>query len=210
MTRLSSRPGTTLVELMLFLALIAMASGAVIGFLFLTADARLRQQVSADLEQVSAQLQQQLLYEIRGDERVLLPARGQTGSVLALQAASPDGSPVILAVISGALVLVRGADSYPLTPAAVSVEHLSVTNVSASDALPGVDLSLTLKERVLLPDGGTATMPFSLSASLLPQDDPQGDTCGCTLPVCNGGTLQWATCLAGTCSPVGSFPISCP
>ncbi len=206
----STRRGTTLVELLLFVALIALASGTVVGFLFMTADSRLRQQVHTDLQQVSVQLQQQLLYEIRGTERVLLPARGHTGSVLVLQGASADSSPVILAAVSGSLILVRGANTSPITPGAITAHGLTVTNVSPADARPGVDIFMELREKVPLPDVQTVTSSFVLGASLLPTDAPEGDACGCPAPTCVNGALQWYTCLAGTCDAVTTIPISCP
>lgn len=207
---LRQHPGVTLVELLLFLSLMAVASGAVFGFFILTADARVRQRARADAQQVAVQLQQSLTYEIRGAERILLPARGNTGTVLVLQSASAGTSPVVLSAISGSLLMVRGPNSFILSPSNITVDALAVENVSFSDDRPLVRLGIRLHRRLELPTAEEIVHVLDLTIASLPTDTPTGDACGCAAPSCSDAVLQWDACPSGTCTSMAAMAIPCP
>lgn len=210
MTPLRRRPGVTLVELLLFVGLMAVASGAILGFLFLTTDARERQRVRANVQQVAVQLQQALSYDIRTSERVLWPALQGSGTALALQTPASGASPAVVSVVSGSLVIVRGSTLAFLTPATVEVTSFWVENVSPRADRPSVVLHIALEERVPLPQEEVASAAFDLAVAPLPTDSPVGDACGCAPPSCGGGTLTWETCLGTSCETVDFLPIGCP
>lgn len=210
MTSHRTRPGVTLVELMLFITLMAVASGAVLGFLLLTADARVRQSSRADVQQVAVQLHQMLSYELRSAERVLFPPRAATGTTLALQVGVQDGSPLVLTTNSGVLLLVRGANGYLITPEDITVTAMRVTNLSSADGTPAVQLHLALQKRIPLAQQEYATATVDLGVAPLPTDDPLGDDCGCAAPSCADGQLTWQTCIAQSCGVVSDIPVSCP
>lgn len=210
MTTFRHRPGVTLVELMLFVSLMAVASGAILGFLFLTADARVRQSARADVQQVAVQLQQMLTHEFRAAEAVLLPARTATGTALALQVNAQDGSPLIFTVISGSLLAIRGSNTSVLTPSDITAANMLVTNLSATDDAPSLRFRLELQKRVPLLQVEYARETVELFVTPLPTHNPVGDDCGCTAPVCVSGNMQWETCLSGGCVAVENIPVSCP
>lgn len=210
MTSLRSRPGVTLVELMLFVALMAIASGAILGFLLLTADSRIRQSARADVQQVAVQLQQMLTHELRAAESVLLPARASTGTTLVWQAGTQDGSPVVLSVVSGALLMVRGQSSAVVSPPDITMTGMLVTNLSSQSGAPSAHIRLLLRKRVALPNEEFASATLDIAVSALPTDDPLGDVCSCAAPSCSGGQLQWETCVSGGCVAVEDISIACP
>lgn len=204
-----SRPGTTLVELMIFMSLIAIASGAMFSFFILTTDARVRQRAHANIEQVGVQLTQQLMYEVRTAERILLPQRGMTGSVLVLQTESQEGSPMIFAVESGTLLVVRGTNTHLLSSDGFTVDDFVVTNVSATDTSPSVAISFALQRSLPLPQPELLRVPLDFAVTLPPTDSPLGNACGCAAPVCTDGILSWGTCFGETCNLSDSTDIHC-
>lgn len=209
MTLFRSRPGVTLVELMLFMTLIAIAAGAMFSFFILTTDARVRQRAHADIEQVGVQLTQQLIYEVRTAERVLLPAKGMTGSVLVLQTESSDGSPLIFAAESGVLLLVRGTNTHLLSSQGFLITDFEVANTSTNDASPSVAIALTIVRTLPLPQPELLRVPLELGITLSPVDIPLGNTCGCAAPVCTDGVLSWGACLGESCNLMESSEIHC-
>jgi len=209
MKRFSSHSGVTLVELLIFVCLIAMASVAVLGFFFLTADARVHSQGQNEVRQVAVQLTQMLTHELRNAERITYPARTATGTLVVLQMPVSSESPLALALQSGALVLVRGADTSAISPAGITVSQLKIQNLSPTDTHPSLKISFILTKKLALPVVQTITLPIELSVAPLPTDTTQGNSCGCAAPTCVGGILHWNTCASGSCQQnSGSF--SCP
>lgn len=207
--RFSARPGVTLVEVLLFMALMTIASGALLGFLMMTTDARVRGQASADTAELASQLTQMVMAEIRSSERVLLPVLGEEGSVLVLQGGSAAQSPVILAVESGTLLLVRGSESHALTPPGMTVAGWTVTNASTEEDVPAVAVSFTLEHGVPLPRPETVRLPVDLAASPLPDMLEGGNLCNCAAPACTDGHLTWESCTDAQCTQVVSPAITC-
>ncbi len=82
------RPGTSLVELLMFMAIFALCAGVLIGILSVSGEQRVRQQAISSVEQEGAQLVQTLSRKIRNAEKILYPPVGEIGSVLALQFAN--------------------------------------------------------------------------------------------------------------------------
>jgi len=205
------RPGTTLVELLLFLAFFAVVGGTVVSILFATSDQRARQQTIASVERTGLQALQALRWRIEHAERVLDPQRGFSGSVLALQMASEANDPLIIAVESGSLIFVLRESKKILTFEGMIVSHFVVRNLSPSDDRPNVLLSFDLAEAYPLPSSPVLeyAQHFEMAVSLLPKDAPVGNACGCALPACVAGVYQWQVCSDEECVPaVMTFPCS--
>ncbi len=207
------RPGVTLVELLLYVALLAFVGIAVIELLFLGIDGQVRQQTVASLEQDRLQITQLLGYDIRHAERILSPARGASGAVLVLQTADADASPMVIGVASGSLFLTHKTDESVLNNAQVVVSDMRVWNTSPSDDRPSLRILLRLEETSPLPTLPTKAQTVDLAFTLLPDDDTQSDTCGgvvCASPRCDGhGHIAWDVCDDGNCD-AASGSLTCP
>jgi type II secretory pathway pseudopilin PulG len=206
---LSSRRGVSLVELLLFVGLLALMSGALVGFFLLTSDTRVRQQVVSDVEQNVIQLHQFLAYEIRHAERVIDPPLGESGSVLTLRSRGVDSDPVIIAVQSGFVLLIRKDAEYVLSPPEVVVSDFRVHNTSPSDARASVAFSFLVSKQIPIPGQAAYERRHDGAVTVLPDDAPTGNACGCAAPRCDHGLYEWETCEAGACIAL-SGSVLCP
>lgn len=204
------RPGTTLVELLLFLAFFSVVSGTIVSILFATNDQRARQQTIASVERTGLQSLQGLMWRIEHAERILDPPAGSTGSLLALQMADTAESPLIIGAESGSLVFVLHETKRTLTPSGVTVSRFIARNLSPADDHPLALLSFDLEENYPLP---SAVIPsysrhFEMAVQLLPADDPAGGGCGCAVPACQSQVYRWQVCTGESCAPA-SLTLPC-
>lgn len=193
-----ARSGVTLVELLLFVGILALSTGAIIGFFLLTTDARVRHAVASDVEQSAIQVQGLLENEIRHAERIIDPAQGSSGAVLTLQVADDDTGPVIISVESGYLLIVRHDAEYLLTPPDVTVSGWRVYNVSASSARQTATVEFTVSKRIPLIKGGTYSRLVRQTFTVFPDDARSGNACSCPSPQCDHGIYEWGVC-EGSC-----------
>lgn len=207
----SRRPGVTLVELLLFLAFFAIVGGTIVSILFATSEQRSRQQTIAAVERTGLQALQGLKWRLEHAERIIDPARGATGSLLAMQMGADSDYPLIVALESGSLVLVLRETKKVLTPEGMTASDLLVQNVSPSDARPSLLLSFSLAAPYPIPSSAVAaySQQFHMAVTLLPEDLPVGNSCGCAAPSCVGGTYQWHVCTDDTCAPA-ALTLPCP
>ncbi len=199
--RFQSHRGVTLVELLLFVGILAMSMGAILAFFLLTTESRVRQQVANDVEQNAIQLEQFFENEVRHAERIIAPARGQSGTVLTIESSDSDTNPVIVAVQSGYLLLIRGDAEYLLSPPEVTVSDLKVFNTSASDNRQSVLLQYTVSRILPLAKSGYYRRTVSQGLTVLQDDTRTGNPCGCAAPSCIGGLYSWNICSGTTCTP---------
>ncbi|MDD5623442.1 MAG: hypothetical protein PHI23_01890, partial [Candidatus Peribacteraceae bacterium] len=101
------RPAASLVELVLFLAFFAAAGSIVLSILFATSEQRVAQRAISAVERNGLKALQSLSRRTHHAERILAPALGSSGTILALQISQESENPSIVALLSGALVLVR-------------------------------------------------------------------------------------------------------
>ncbi|OIO54383.1 hypothetical protein AUJ46_03550 [Candidatus Peregrinibacteria bacterium CG1_02_54_53] len=200
------RPGTTLVELLLFLTFFAIVGGTVVSILFATSDQRARQQTIASVERTGLQALQGLRWRIEHAERILAPGSGSTGSIMALQMASEYENPLVVGVESGSLTLVLREDKKTLTPSGMSISHFTARNMSSDSDRPTIVISFDLAETYPLPSASVSQYArhFEMGVQLLPEDEPEGNACGCSVPVCQGGTYVWNVCSDDDCVVAGT------
>lgn len=194
------RPGTTLVELMLFSVFFLLSSSAILVMLFSSTEQRARQQAIATVDQNGVQLLQTLGRRIRRAERIIDPPRQNSGSILYLQMAENDENPTIITVGSGALLVAQHNTVRTLSSDQVTVSNLSILNTSVSDDRASVHLSFTLSRSGILPQELEYVRIFETFVVLFPDDDLQGNVCGCIAPVCDSNTYVWQVCDAETCN----------
>lgn len=205
----SSRSGLTLVELLLFMGLLAMGSGAVIGFMMLSSESRVRQEAASRADDNGLQLLQLLEHEIRQSERIIAPSAGGSGRVLVLQSSDPESDPIVIGAQSGAMLLVRRDVEHTVSPSEVTVSDFHAYNVSAAADRPGVRVVFTVSSIVPLPGIPPYVRTFESAVTVFPDDLTSGNSCGCPSPSCAHGFYQWRYCDASVCSAM-SGSLLCP
>lgn len=195
-----SRPGVTFIELLLFLALLGVAGGAILQMFLETADSQVRQKAITDVEQTGIQLLQILRHDIQDTERILDPALGETGSVLTLQSDIDDTNPTIIATQSGDLLLIQKTSEYYVNPPEVLVSNFVVTNTSADAEHQSVHIFLELYQESRIQHLPDYSKGFETTVTLFPDNQTEGGSCGCPLPRCQNGYYEWPVCEDAVCS----------
>lgn len=201
------RPGFSLLELMLFLAIFAAIAGTLVSVFVTTQDARIRQQGIAALEQRGGQVLEVLTRRIRRAETILTPVAGQSGSILALQMTQNDEHPTILAQSSGSNILVVQKDTVaPLLSDRLGLSNLRFSNINNTSVRLSFDLFITLQ----LPTAPvTYRRHFDTAVALFPHDfnyeggcnpDPNVLTPACPAPTCVSHVYRWYTCTNEVCT----------
>ncbi len=204
------RPGLTLIELLLFVAIFAVVAMSTIPLFFASTEDRLLQQTVSIVEQNGTQILQTIGASVRQSERVILPARQGTGTLLHLQTGSGTSNPTIIGVSSGALIMVQHTDRQVISSTQVAVSNFSVRNTSTSDSRPSIYVRFTLSRTIRLQAPRSYVKTFEGVFTLPPTDLPVGNACGCALPGCGDSqTYVWQVCEAGTCL-TASTPLQCP
>ncbi len=208
--RPARRRGTTLVELLIFMAVLALVGIAVLPILFATAEDRLLQQTVSIVEQNGTQILQTLEYRVRHAEKILDPLYLSSGSVLAVQTGSGSTDPMIFGISSGALVYIHHTVKEVLSSTQVSVQNLLVRNTSASQARQSVFVQFDVSRTIRLQAPRSYRRTFQAAIALYPDDEIVGNECGCALPGCGGGNQYvWQVCDAGSCL-TAQTPMECP
>lgn len=204
---LRHRRGTTLVELLLFLAFFALSSGVILAFFFSTSEQRIRQQTVMIVDQSGIQLLQSISNRIRNAEKIIDPPLGSSGSILTLQMPQEDENPNIIALQSGALIVITHDSLSALGSDRVEVTDFSVRNTSSATDRQSALVSFTLTRTLPLTTPLIYSRPFEALVTVFP-DDALNPHCSCTAPACVGGAYTWQVCDAEVCSNAVT-PLSC-
>jgi len=189
------RPGTTLVELLLFLGILSLVAGLTIPILFSATENKLLQQTIAVVEQNGTQVIQNVTYSVRHAERILSPAPGQSGSYLALQTSDRNTNPTIIGVQSGAIVVIKHALKETVSTTQVGVVDFDVINTSVSASRPSALIRFSLSRTIRLQQPHSYAQTFETLLTLPPADAPVGNACGCTGVAClYANVLGWQVC----------------
>lgn len=189
--------GSTLIEVMLFLSIVAIMSTAMVGTFISIQDARLRQQYMSEVEQRGAQLLGTMTKAIRGSEVILSPDAGTSSATLALQMSQNAVNPTIfLRTSSGNIMLIQKTSTAALLGQRVTVTGLQFINVANASVAVSFDMSVVLPT---IPPR-TYNEHFEGVATLTPKKASNGGCAACSVPVCSGGQEQWQYCDNGTCT----------
>lgn len=195
-----NRPGTTLIELIIYVAVISLVVAVALPMLFSATENRLLQQTISIVEQNGTQVLQNASLRIRHAERILDPPMGETGSVLALQTSSGATNPTIIGVSSGSLVIIEHATRELISSPQVAIQDFIVHNTSTSDSRQSVSISFRSSRTIRLQMPHSYVQSFEETFTLLPNDLPIGDECGCAVPSCEGANVYgWDVCEEGLC-----------
>lgn len=201
--------GTTLVEFLLFLGILAFVGAAMIFMLLSSEDTRVRQHAIAQFEQNGARTIQLFTRSIRNAEAILQPSAGQTGSILTLQMTLENEHATTFAEsASGQLIMAQRTTVSYFLPEDVIMKNLTFRNAAGTTA-KNVLFSFDLETIIPLPQPIVYTKHFQGSATLSPNDDPQAGGCNaCTTVSCVSNDYRWPYCASGVCR-TGSGAVSC-
>lgn len=206
----AGRPGITMVELLIFVALLGMFIGVIFPILYTTVENRMLQQTIAVVEQNGAQLLQSVGVTVRKGERILDPPLGQTGSVLAMQTGSGGATPTIIGVESGSLVIIRHTTKRTLSSPQVAISDFVVRNTSASADRQGAHIQFVVTRTIRLQSPHVYTENFQGAFALFPDDRLAPSACACTQPVCqSANSYTWQVCQSGICA-TAETDLVCP
>lgn len=207
LTKHRFRPGFTIAEMVLFIGLTGMMAGTLLPFIINSSRARQRQDAIALVEQSGVQVMQSITEEIREAEGVLDPPKGGTGFILALKTADPETNPTIIALHSGAIILVEGRTRRTLTPSLVGVTHFLVDNTSSTATRENVTIALGLERTIRILQPTSYTSFFEKVINLSPDDVEAETECDCVTPFCDNDTkiYTWQVCRNNLCIPYADF-----
>jgi len=196
-----NRPAFSLLETMLFLAIVAIMSSTLVGVLIASQDARVRQQSIAALEQRGTQVILQITRRIRRSEAILTPAATRTGGILAVQSGLNSEFPTVFTVSGGNLLMVeKTAVSYVLPP------NVKITNALFNHAETGsILLSFDLTITIPLIKAPTYTRHFESAVTVFADDQLEAGGCGtCPKPTCVAHKYRWYHCSSDVCTSSGT------
>lgn len=209
-SRAGLRRGATLVELILFMAIVAAVGISMLPLLFSATEDRLLQQTVSAVEQNGVQILQTIGYHVRHAERIVAPDRQEAGTLLTLQTSSGMTNPTIIGLSSGALVLIQRAIRQDISSSQVAVESFWVQNISTSNSRGSLLIRFTLSRTIRLQAPRRYSQTFEGAFAPYPADDPKGDDCHCAVPGCGGASLYvWQVCTSGTCE-TAQTQLQCP
>lgn len=137
--------GYTLIELLLYVALVGILLSAITVFFGIVADARIKNQTINEVNEQGTYAMEYMTRIARGATSVSSPAAAATGTSLTLVVPTASLSPTIFSVTGTVLQIKEGAGTaVALTTSKVRVDSLSVTNLTRSGTSPIVQISLTL------------------------------------------------------------------
>jgi type II secretory pathway pseudopilin PulG len=200
MKYVSLRSGVTYLETLIFIALFGAIAAVTLPMFFTSAESRIRQQAIAHVEQNGVQVLQTLKRRIQHAERILVPARGQTGSLLVLQTGSGATHPTIVLVDTGSIILIERDRAQRISSLQLTVSSFVVRNTSASDTRPSAHISFRASRIIRLVAPQTYERMFESLISLFPDDTPTAGGCTCLPPRCSSGRWEWYICTVGVCT----------
>jgi type II secretory pathway pseudopilin PulG len=142
---MKNRGGFTLVELLLYAAMLSIIIFSVGIFLNLTLQSRTKNQVIAEVEQQGILAMQRMMQVVRNSNLINSPATGASGSTLSVNMPQAALSPTVFALSGGAVTITEGTGAtVSLTNNLVSVTGLTFTNVSRASTPGTVRVQFTI------------------------------------------------------------------
>ena len=140
------RSGFTLIEVLLYLAILSVVALLLSAFLPTVIEARVKHKAIEEVESQGMQAMSVMLQSVRNASSIAAPAVGASGTTLNLVMASSTINPTIFDLTAaGTLRLKEGsALAMPLTNQRVTTTALTFTNASATSTSGLVTIRLTL------------------------------------------------------------------
>ena len=137
--------GYTLIELLLYVTIVSTLLIAMSLFFGMSADARIKNQSIAEVEQQGTATMEYITQTLRGATSISVPAIGATGASLTAVVPTGSLSPTIFDLSGGSIRIKEGAGTaIPLTNNLVTVTSLTFSNLSRSGTVEMVQISFTV------------------------------------------------------------------
>ena len=174
----------------------------------MTSEQRVHQQTIVTVEQSGVQILQTLGMRIRSAERVLVPAAGSSGALLALQLSDAALHPTVIGLSGAALYVGEENTLKRLSSADVDIGDLIIRNTSVATDHPSVLLQFSVSRFVPLSTSIEYTRQFEALIPLF-EDSVDNAPCTCAVPACAAGRFEWQYCLEDVCTDADvSLPCS--
>jgi prepilin-type N-terminal cleavage/methylation domain-containing protein len=137
--------GFTLVELLIYIAIIGVLLVSMVGFLWTIVSGNIKETAYQEVQQNGRSTLTKITQEIKKATGVINPSPGFSASSLSLSMADPNLNPTIFNLIDGKLRITQRANSYYLTSDQVIVSNLQFTNLSYEDTPGTIRIEMTLE-----------------------------------------------------------------
>lgn len=196
-TILRKRAGSTLIEMALFLGIVAIMSSSLVGAYISVQEARIRQQFISEVEQRGAQVLGTITKNIRTAEQILSPEPGIAADTLALQMTLNNVNPtIVMRTSEGNVLLIEKTGTAALLGSRVTASDVQFRNVAGSSVAVSFDLNVVLPT---VPRQNY-TAHFEGVGTLSPKKMDNGGCEPCPPPTCADGVYEWHYCDNGVCT----------
>lgn len=145
---MKSHAGVTLVELLLYIALISVVVFSISAFMFLTLQSRIKNESIAEVEQQGLQAMQMIAQIVRNSTSLNFPIQAGSADNTSINVSVPANSPTIFSLSSGQIMMQEGATgAIALTNSRVDVTGLVFQNLSPSATSEILRVSFTVASK---------------------------------------------------------------
>jgi len=142
---LKNKKGFTLVELLLYIAIVGVLVGSVGATFLLYSNGKTKAKVIADVEYSGNYTSRLIEQTIRDASSIVSPATSTASGTMSLAMASSTLNPTVFKVISNRLYITEGVGSaIPLTPALYTISSSTFINSSKPNSSGSVSYSFTM------------------------------------------------------------------
>lgn len=141
-----ARRGFTLIELILYIAIVGTILLSAVGFLSVILESRIQSQITAEVEQQGSFAVTTLADAIRNADGISTPAAGESDDTLEITAGGTN-SVVSFSVENGTLMENEGGNKIALTNNRVSVSNFAIQNLAASGTPSAAHINLDVTYR---------------------------------------------------------------
>jgi type II secretory pathway pseudopilin PulG len=144
--------GFTLIEVLLYTAIVGSVLLAVASIFSMVIQAREYDQTSSEVNAVGSHMIDRISQEVRNAKAVGSPAQGVTSDRIVLETYTPETTPVVFSVTDGVAFLSEGTgDDIPLSSSRVEISGFEVT--AMGEGSDGVVLTYSFTVSHINPDG---------------------------------------------------------
>ncbi len=137
--------GFTLIEMIVYIAILGVMAVSMTRFVGLLSEARLKNQVALEVEQQGSQAMRLITQTVRNASSITSPTAGNSASSVTLVVPTPALSPTIFGQTGNALYIKEGAGAnVSLTNSRVVLSGLSFQNLTPSGASSALRIVFTL------------------------------------------------------------------
>jgi Tfp pilus assembly protein PilW len=145
--RINSKKALSLVEILLYLAVLSVLITTISAFLYIVLSGRIKSQTVSEVEEQGVQVMNIITQTIRNSEGVNIPVAKSSSNSLSLEVDSPPDNPTVFSVKSGILEIAEGGgQSIELTNSKVTITNLTFYNLARNSNRPdSIKVEFTLE-----------------------------------------------------------------